>query len=53
VLSIPPKKSPILIVDDDPGFLLTIKEILLCTGMPEPALVSDSREVMSLLATHP
>ena len=52
MISIPPKKTPILIVDDDPGFLLTIKEILLCTGMPEPALVSDSREVMSLLASH-
>ena len=46
------KKTPILIVDDDPGFLLTIKEILLCTGMPEPALISDSRQVIPLLETH-
>ena len=52
MLSIPDKKTPILIVDDDPGFLLTIKEILLCTGMPEPALVSDSRQVIPLLETH-
>ena len=46
---LPKKKSPILIVDDDKGFLLTIKEILLDAGMPEPALVSDPREVMGLL----
>ncbi len=52
MLSIPDKKTPILIVDDDPGFLLTIKEILLCTGMPEPALISDSRQVIPLLETH-
>ncbi len=50
--SIPEKKTPILIVDDDIGFLLTIKEILVSAGMPEPALVSDSREVMGLLETH-
>ena len=43
---------PILIVDDDIGFLLTIKEILINAGMPEPALVSDSREVMGLIKTH-
>lgn len=50
--SIPEKKTPLLIVDDDIGFLLTIKEILVSAGMPEPALVSDSREVMGLLETH-
>ncbi|MCG8687273.1 MAG: sigma-54 dependent transcriptional regulator [Desulfobacterales bacterium] len=50
--SIPDNKTPILIVDDDPGFLLTIKEILISAGMPEPALVSDSRQVMDLVATH-
>lgn len=52
MLSIPSKKTSILIVDDDPGFLLTIKEILVCTGMPEPALVSDSRQVMGLLEEY-
>lgn len=52
MLSIPEKKTPILIVDDDTGFLLTIKEILISAGMPEPALVSDSREVINLLAAH-
>ncbi len=50
--SIPEKKTPILIVDDDTGFLLTIKEILVSAGMPEPALVSDSREVMPLIREH-
>ncbi len=50
--SIPEKKTPLLIVDDDIGFLLTIKEILVGSGMPEPALASDSREVMDLLETH-
>jgi len=50
--SIPQKKTPILIVDDDTGFLLTIKEILVSAGMPEPALVSDSRDVMDLIRKH-
>jgi DNA-binding NtrC family response regulator len=50
--SIPERKTPILIVDDDKGFLLTIKEILVSAGMPEPALVSDSRDVMALLRKH-
>ena len=49
---IPEKKTPILIVDDDTGFLLTLKEVLVSAGMPEPALASDSREVMALLAEH-
>ncbi len=47
---IPDRKSPILIVDDDKGFLLTIKEILLSAGMPEPALISDPREVIPAMA---
>ncbi|MCG8634925.1 MAG: sigma-54 dependent transcriptional regulator [Desulfobacterales bacterium] len=50
--SIPERKTPILIVDDDTGFLLTIKEVLVSAGMPEPALVSDSREVMALLREY-
>lgn len=50
--SIPEKKTPILIVDDDTGFLLTIREILMSAGMPEPALVSDSRDVMALIREH-
>ncbi|THB79297.1 MAG: sigma-54-dependent Fis family transcriptional regulator [Desulfobacteraceae bacterium] len=49
---IPNRDTPILIVDDDTGFLLTIKEILVSSGMPEPALVSDPRRVMPLVETH-
>ena len=50
--SIPERKTPILIVDDDSGFLLTIGEVLKSSGMPEPALVSDSREVIELIREH-
>lgn len=46
---IPNKPTPILIVDDDTGFLLTAKAILIKAGMGEPALVSDSRRVLGLL----
>lgn len=49
---IPEKNTPILIVDDDKGFLWTIREVLMASGMPEPALTSDSRQVMDLLARH-
>lgn len=52
MIHIPDNKTPILIVDDDEGFLLTIKEVLVSSGMPEPALVSDPRQVMPLLETH-
>jgi DNA-binding NtrC family response regulator len=47
--SIPLKKSPILVVDDDEGLLLSIKATLISAGLPEPALVSDSRRVIDLL----
>jgi DNA-binding NtrC family response regulator len=50
--SIPPKKTPILVVDDDDGLLLSIKATLISAGLPEPALVSDSRRVRDLLRTH-
>ncbi len=49
---IPENNTPILIVDDDKGFLLTIKEVLKSSGMPEPALASDSRQVMALLEKY-
>lgn len=52
LISIPDQQTPVLIVDDDPGFLLTVKEVLCASGMPEPALVSDSREVPALLREH-
>jgi DNA-binding NtrC family response regulator len=50
---IPNNPTPVLIVDDDTGFLLTIKAILVKAGMAEPALVSDSRRVPELLAKYP
>ena len=50
--SIPDKRTPILVVDDDEGLLLSIRATLASAGMPEPALVSDSRSVIGLLRKH-
>ncbi|RZB38354.1 MAG: hypothetical protein SRB2_00102 [Desulfobacteraceae bacterium Eth-SRB2] len=50
--SIPDHKTPILVVDDDVGLLLSIETILVSSGVPEPALVSDSRRVMELIRKH-
>lgn len=50
--SIPDNKTPILVVDDDTGLLLSIKATLVSSGMPDPALVSDSRQVMELVRKH-
>ena len=50
--SIPNNESPILVVDDDVGLLSSIKATLVSSGMPEPALVSDSRRVMELVREH-
>lgn len=50
--SIPDNKTPILVVDDDVGLLLSIKATLVSSGMPEPALASDSRRVMELVRNH-
>jgi DNA-binding NtrC family response regulator len=47
--SIPQNNSPVLVVDDDEGLLLSIKATLVSSGLPEPALVSDSRRVMDLV----
>ncbi|UCE55875.1 MAG: sigma-54-dependent Fis family transcriptional regulator [Desulfobacterales bacterium] len=47
--SIPQNNTPVLVVDDDEGLLLSIKATLLSSGLPEPALVSDSRRVMDLV----
>ena len=47
-----PENTPILIVDDDEGLLLSIKATLLSANMPEPALLSDSRDVMDLVKKH-
>jgi DNA-binding NtrC family response regulator len=45
--------SPILIVDDDAGLLLSIKATLLSADLPEPDIVSDSRLVMDMFRKHP
>ena len=45
--------SPILIVDDDAGLLLSIKATLLSADLPEPDVVSDSRLVMDIFRKHP
>jgi DNA-binding NtrC family response regulator len=50
--SIPQNDSPVLVVDDDEGLLLSIKATLVSSGLPEPALVSDSRRVMDLVHKH-
>jgi len=50
---IPENNTPILVVDDDEGLLLSIKAILVSSGMSDPALVSDSRRVMELVRKHP
>ncbi len=46
------RKSTILAVDDDKGLLLSIKAALASAGMPEPALISDSRQVMDAVANN-
>jgi DNA-binding NtrC family response regulator len=50
--SIPKGTTPILVVDDDAGLLTSIKATLVSSGMPEPALVSDSRRAMELVKKH-
>ena len=47
-----PDKSPILIVDDDEGLLFAVRAALLSAGLPDPALVSDSRKVIDLVRRH-
>jgi DNA-binding NtrC family response regulator len=47
--SIPDKHTPILVVDDDEGLLLSIKATLLSSDLPEPALVSNSRNALSIV----
>jgi DNA-binding NtrC family response regulator len=51
--SIPNKHTPVLVVDDDEGLLLSIKATLVSSDLPEPALVSDSRRVLDLVRKHP
>jgi DNA-binding NtrC family response regulator len=50
--SIPDKYTPVMVVDDDEGLLLSIKATLVSSGLPEPALVSDSRNALALMRKH-
>jgi len=50
--SIPKHKTPILVVDDDVGLLLSIEATLTSAGLPQPALVSDSRRVIEMVRKH-
>jgi DNA-binding NtrC family response regulator len=50
--SIPKNGAPVLIVDDDEGLLLSMKATVVSYGLPEPALISDSRRVMELVRRH-
>ncbi|WP_028325745.1 sigma-54-dependent transcriptional regulator [Desulfatirhabdium butyrativorans] len=47
-----PEDASILVVDDDTGLLLSVCATLLSAGLPEPAVLSDSSRVMSLLRKH-
>ena len=47
--SIPQNGASVLVVDDDEGLLLSIRATLMSAGLPEPALLSDSRKVLELL----
>jgi DNA-binding NtrC family response regulator len=51
--SIPEKYTPVLVVDDDEGLLLSIKATLVSAGLQAPALISDSRDVLSRVREHP
>jgi len=44
--------SPILIVDDDEGLLFSIRAALLSAGLPDPTMVSDSRQVLDLVSKN-
>jgi len=52
MISVPKTYTPILAVDDDAGLLLSVKASLMSAGMPEPAVVSDSRQAMDLIRQH-
>ena len=50
--SLPHKETPILVVDDDTGLLTSIHAVLVGAGFPEPALLSDGRAALDLIAGH-
>ena len=44
--------TPVLVIDDDEGLLLSIKATLVSSGLPEPALLSDSRNALELVRKY-
>ena len=44
-----PDNSPVLVVDDDPGLLVSVEAIFISAGLPSPALLSNSGQVMDLV----
>ncbi len=47
-----PDNASILVIDDDPGLLLSIQATLVSSGLPEPAIVSDSRQALDIIRSH-
>lgn len=47
-----PDKAAILIVDDDEGLLFSIRAALMSAGLPEPAILSDSRKALAMVRKH-
>jgi DNA-binding NtrC family response regulator len=45
-------KSSILIVDDDEGLLFSMRAALLSAGLPDPTMISDSRQVKDAIRNH-
>ncbi|MCD6185652.1 MAG: sigma-54-dependent Fis family transcriptional regulator [Deltaproteobacteria bacterium] len=50
--SIPDSDLQVLVVDDDSGLLLSIKASMVSMGMPEPAILSDSRLIPDLMRKY-
>ena len=50
--SLPDKHTPILVVDDDTGLLTSIHAVLVSAGFPEPALLSEGRAALDLIAAR-
>jgi len=49
---IPKHQTPILVVDDDEGLLRSMSATIASSGLPEPALLSDSRQVMEFVRNN-
>jgi DNA-binding NtrC family response regulator len=50
--SVPQGKTPITIVDDDVGLLLSMRATIVSAGLPEPALISDSSRAMEIIRAN-